>query len=429
MKESIKGIWTTANGDSLFICEQSNDYFVASGFLFGNEVYITGQLWEGESLASGNFWNNLYYNYDNNNNNNYKNEFEYDNSTDYYYDYSSLTQGITQMYINTNGDLILNIWGVSIASEAINSFDDKEIHTTLTFSHEGNNSNFSCDSSEEMNQLSWSGVFTDEEFGGYFYLCPTANKNSVQGIYSEIGWIEGNIRNKTLFGNWFTAGGDENNRGDFSITLSNDGLSFSGYYTSDRGFQNAWKGNRLDISSDQFIDRCFIIPEDDSENDDGNDDDFSVEGRWYYGKAPGDSFDICLTGKNEVEVSYSYNGGNSVGYATGFVSEGKSIQLTWQEDNSNGVAIYRLISRNRLVESFWANVEQAQEVNYAVCDDDELDVQYWGLHSVNHLIRISDRANSDVCGRYRFVDFSSSSNSSLLSISLFTFLLSLFLFV
>jgi len=139
-----------------------------------------------------------------------------------------------------------------------------------------------------------------------------------------------------------------------------------------------------------YSENCWVTPNEGS-----------LAGQWYYGKEAGDTFDVCIFEDNSVEISYTYNT-YSQGYGTGFISGTgpQSMQIVWLEPNNIGISLYRLQdNREYMVESFWADVKNADEVRFPICDDDELNFNYWALHSVNTLKLMSPVQNLARCSR------------------------------
>merc|ERR1711862_675382 len=97
----------------------------------------------------------------------------------------------------------------------------------------------------------------------------------------------------------------------------------------------------------------------------------TVAGQWLYGKHPSDFMAICIE-NGIVEMSYSYNGGD-LGYGVGFTSATGSqmARITWFEEDTSGIAMYRIQDDDSLVEFFWQRVGISFEVEYDICDEDE----------------------------------------------------------
>jgi len=74
----------------------------------------------------------------------------------------------------------------------------------------------------------WSAV---NRYGGEMYLC-TVGRNQVYGVFSKAGFIKGYINGNKVNGTWYEGGSDRRavHQGSFQWTLSDDGLTFDGFY-------------------------------------------------------------------------------------------------------------------------------------------------------------------------------------------------------
>lgn len=372
---NIEGRWTytgpinpySIDSDDLYICLDNGDYFHASNDPGANftSMYFSGSTKESDQIGQASTW-------------------------------SSAGQGIALLVLIDNNQLMISEWAVDSNVAALDLYDTPSLHRTYIYRKSPNSISQSnlqqrCNLQAPLNGASnWFGTFYDPRFGnGRFYVCPTTG-NLVQGVYSELGFISGQTNGNVLSGNWYNAGTE---RGSFTIQLENSGHSFSGFYQENGGNQISWEADRVDVTSAYAPANCWVVPDTGSPLD--------LEGEWYYGNSPGDVFDICIDGNGVVTASYQYNG-HVQGYGEGrATSGGASIQMTWYEENTQGISIYRYnAGSDTMLESLWAAVNNVDDIYYEICDEEELDYQYWGLHSVNHNIkRVTNLVTQQQCQR------------------------------
>mmetsp|Transcript_20171 Transcript_20171/g.77217 ORF Transcript_20171/g.77217 Transcript_20171/m.77217 type:complete len:558 (-) Transcript_20171:54-1727(-) len=316
--------------------------------------------------------------------------------------FSSGGQGIALMVRINDDRLLVTRWAVETTAEARDRFGEPGLHTTEIFDRvagDGNDDDDeACARGSEFVQ-GWLGVFSDPRHGqGRLAVCNVGGTR-VQGIFSELGWLDGTVdpSDPSLFeGTWQQAGDDDDDKGTFRLRLDALGISYSGAYTrgdDDDDTIYRWEGTRLSAQEASASQQCWTTT--------GSSPGASVGGIWKYGSTGNDVFDICVSDEGGTQVSYAYNGGSVRGYGLGKVSDDlQSMRLHWKEEEAEGIAIYRLLDDNTLLESLWALETDADDIDIRFCDDDQLNYQYWGLHAVNRISRISDSMNADRCDRY-----------------------------
>lgn len=330
-------------------------------------------------------------------------------------------------------DLVISWWNVELNEYALGRFNEDDLHFVQNFRRVSDIDDVSqsCAYFTNIPKLSWTGSWFDTRYGnGKFYVCPDDNDN-ISGVYSELGWIEGEIRNDnedddesgdTISGIYYNSGArNDVDQGEFEISLTNHGHSFEGFYVVNDEVVE-WKQDRIDATG-AFSDQCYTP-------------DFSstVAGKWYYGKHPSDIMDICVFNDGTIEMSYSYNNGDNHGYGIGYTSSTgpHSIRTTWFEKHGDGIGMYRISSSGALTEFFWEGYNLSFDIEYDVCDDEEVNFPYWGQHSVNHLRQMSPVQDRIACKRNRHLydsavfDVNSSDASAL---QIFSLVLGVFLFL
>ena len=227
----------------------------------------------------------------------------------------------------------------------------------------------------------WSdSSWTDTEFGGILYLC--FDGNTVEGAYSEFGLLQGTLSNSDVItGNFYDAGAGEFScvTGNFELEISNDGDSFSGFYTCEDDDESYdWSETRVGGASSVSSTSCAILDSSSS----------SIAGSFTnnYGSYSFD-VDVCVD-DDEYNVSYNFDGVD--GYETGRTFESGRVGsgIYQNEDGSYGASIYFILESGDLGNFFWRG-------------DDNGEIDTFGDYnnSVNHGYDIieanGDASNSD----------------------------------
>eukprot|EP01095_Lingulamoeba_sp_RSL-Kostka_P011767 TRINITY_DN456_c0_g1_i1.p1 TRINITY_DN456_c0_g1~~TRINITY_DN456_c0_g1_i1.p1 ORF type:complete len:571 (+),score=234.98 TRINITY_DN456_c0_g1_i1:117-1829(+) len=229
-------------------------------------------------------------------------------------------------------------WNVENVSDAEGEYQDfSNTHTLTVWTRDSASSEDQCRQYENLSlMLPWTGVWTDSRNGvGRLYTCQ--NEDKVQGVYSELGYIDGTVsgKNNKLKGKWFQSGKGAGTSGDFEITPdSKDAFTFSGTYTidgvPDKVFD--WDENRLDYT-DYEADQCYAV----------TDKGFSLEGQWQFGPNAEDVMDICFDGSSNLEFSYTYFG--QPGYGEGAIDlDGKAAHFDYFTSSVQGIGMFRLVN-------------------------------------------------------------------------------------
>lgn len=310
----------------------------------------------------------------------------------------SLTgQGIGLLVLINSDRLLVTRWSVASSVEARGRFDEDGLHEVEIFQRVSEDDDEDSCAFAASLAAGWEGTFSDPRHGeGRFSVCNVGG-NRVQGIFSELGWIDGAVDptdSRVLAGTWQQAGDDEDDAGTFALRLDELGLAYAGYYTrGDDDDQHPWGGVRLSAVAASAQEQCWATV--------GNAPGASVGGIWSYGTSGSDVFDVCVSAEGKTQVSYAYNGGTVHGYGLGKTSsDEQSMRIQWREEEAGGIAIYRLLDQNTLLESLWALETSADDIDILFCDDDQLNYQYYGLHAVNRLTRISTVMDGDRCDRF-----------------------------
>jgi len=383
-ERAFEGSWVGDVGNNtLYFCADQYDYLHGSGELFNVDINVAGISYVEGQVLTNSFWSD------------------------------DGVQGIMLATVISPVDMVVSWWNVPVNELALNRFSEDNLHFADIFRRRdfaGDLEN-ACLANSNIGGLDWNGSWTDPRFGsGKFYVCE--NSNVAQGVFSELGWIEANTDGDLMFGEIYFSGGRTNSdAGIFQVQLTNNGHTFEGVFVLNGGDDEVnWVANRIDATS-FYSENCYTTPQSGT-----------VAGQWLYGKHPSDFMAICIE-NGIVEMSYSYNGGD-LGYGVGFTSATGSqmARITWFEEDTSGIAMYRIQDDDSLVEFFWQRVGISFEVEYDICDEDEVNFDYWGRHSVNRLSRLSTEENILVCSRNRDLfnsnafDYNLSSNANTVSI-------------
>jgi len=112
----------------------------------------------------------------------------------------------------------------------------------------------------------WNGAWTDQSnarVGGTLYTC--VRGNSIYGVFSKAGWIQGNVVGVRATGTWYIAGDpfDDRDRlwGVFDLSILDDNSGFRGewYYGDRAGRAYPWIESRLAAPAPVFPDDTLCL--------------------------------------------------------------------------------------------------------------------------------------------------------------------------
>jgi len=167
----------------------------------------------------------------------------------------------------------LDMWWYGTAADAnvsnIGNADfqgvDEQVLTGPTQNCSGNAGVVAVASSDRF--LSWVGAWTDSldsgGYGGSLYLCHNSEANTVEGMYSSIGYVRGTVMGSYLVGRWVEPGGVLGstgvNTGRFSLQLQENGAFFMGVWASDAmpDVWHTWEERRVSVAAPSD-DECMV---------------------------------------------------------------------------------------------------------------------------------------------------------------------------
>lgn len=250
-------------------------------------------------------------------------------------------------------------------------------------------------------QGSFVGQWTDTDEGGYglsTYVCVSGNQ--LFGFYSQVGVMRGSVSGNTATGKWYEPGSGlyENNQtlpstGTFSLTLADDGQSWSGTYSYPGvSLSLPWNANRIDnlVPSNS---QCWFAAE---EVD-------SMAGNWRFGET---FWYLCdADGGDDLYFStYSYTDNNVVvgtGFSQGLVQDGIYRGEWTQAGFQAGVELFGLFGTNGLRSSWW----QGQAMM-----DAPLFVSNTFSHNIDDYTLTDGDVTEKQCASYFSIDTSAASN-------------------
>eukprot|EP01023_Acetabularia_acetabulum_P017844 TRINITY_DN1897_c0_g1_i9.p1 TRINITY_DN1897_c0_g1~~TRINITY_DN1897_c0_g1_i9.p1 ORF type:complete len:323 (-),score=38.76 TRINITY_DN1897_c0_g1_i9:119-1003(-) len=251
-------------------------------------------------------------------------------------------------------------------------------------------------------------VWTDTEFGGSMYLC--IDGDEVHGAYTEYGLVNGHVDGDEIEGFWYEGGGDGDCLyGPFSWTISNNGNSFSGWWScieDDEQFD--WSESRTGGSSNTNTRNCAVL---------AHDNDFAGS----YLKVSNSSFsvDLCID-DDEYNGSYEYETGNNFGgYEYGVVHQGDHGEEIgsgiWVANTGSGISLMFRLSDGS-VGNFWWEYD----------DEGDIDTftDFHTLHDYD-IYQANGNASDSECAKNDYLldddnnddnnDYSSSSEASIIA--------------
>ena len=208
---------------------------------------------------------------------------------------------------------------------------DSTAKEQITWSRVGGVSDGDCNAYRNLAGINWEGAWTDSRNGnGRFYTCVIASQDGlkVSGVYSEYGYVSGVISEDgySLAGEFYESGAD-GPTGEFNITISADGNSFSGYYSFSDNLNNRfdWNEERVDVSDNQAA-NCWL---------ESTSAVTTADGTWvvdFYGNF----LDLCVDGTSFV-ASYEFGNSSEPGYI-----EGSTLSIVFVFIfNKSGLTIYQ----------------------------------------------------------------------------------------
>jgi hypothetical protein len=93
----------------------------------------------------------------------------------------------------------------------------------------------------------WTGQWTDNTYGGSVFICVSelTDITIAQGVFSNVGYMRGEINDANLWTGYFWMAGIESRRGSFELALNNSEASFYGLFTDSTGYDYKMSGIRL----------------------------------------------------------------------------------------------------------------------------------------------------------------------------------------
>lgn len=394
---SIDGHWQAgvlnAGIDDLWICVSDDKaHFSASSFINpqGYQTYAYGRVfYDDGKVAQG----SAFYQFG-----------------DQFYD------AITY-YILTGPDTLVTLnYQVDAVEDADLSYDTTA-KEQITWTRVGRSSQDQCVAYRSLANINWEGVWTDTEGGGKFYTCVIDGVNGtkqVSGVYSEYGYVIGDLSEDGLnfIGN-FSDSGNDGLTGTFNLTISDDGFSFSGYYSYADTPETlvAWNEQRLDVT-DNYSSYCWL---------ESTSLLFNASGSWlvdYYNNY----LDLCINGTS-VFASYEYGNESTPGYIEGTTQNGDSLQVTLYEETSTSLGIIRYTSEGLQLSVF--NIPVVSPV-YQPCVGNQQNANF------GHEVGVLERSVYSVgdCKRNAYIKtgvFPVSSSASTILFSIFALVICLIL--
>ena len=331
-ESSIGGHWTTGEKytgiDDLWICVNGDTFEASSNinpfnyttYSYGRAFYANGKVAQGSGFYS--FGDHFY--------------------------------NVINYMVLTGPNTLVTMDYDTTSTEFAPGTYDTVTHTQTTWTRSGGASQKECTQHRSLAPVTWQGAWTDTTHGtGSFYTCVIAGPNGsklVSGVFSEYGWVIGTVSDDgyTLTGTFYESGAN-GAVGNFSLTMSENGQLFNGFYTleSDPTLRNTWVESRIDITKD-VTSKCWL-----------EDVFFSVAGSWIVDQ-PGVYFynymDICIGSDGSFEASYEFANLSFPGYIYGTAYDATSVKGTFYEqqygDITESVGIMRL-TLNGLQFSTW----------------------------------------------------------------------------
>ena len=184
----------------------------------------------------------------------------------------------------------------------------------------------------------WEGAWTDHWHNGMLTCCTV--ERSIQ-CTNDVEVFEGTISadGSRASGNWMAAGNTQDgNRGKFALTMNNDNMGFSGWYTVDgENGRNSWNEAMIKSYRPDAM-QCNQVDYAEGE---------TLVGQWQLGVTT--LLNICVT-KGQVYAST-----NRERYYSGITGKGdKTIQAQWYDATGFGVSIFRQIDQDTAVENWFS---------------------------------------------------------------------------
>eukprot|EP01025_Chloroclados_australasicus_P005009 TRINITY_DN11406_c0_g1_i2.p1 TRINITY_DN11406_c0_g1~~TRINITY_DN11406_c0_g1_i2.p1 ORF type:complete len:299 (+),score=29.85 TRINITY_DN11406_c0_g1_i2:49-897(+) len=229
------------------------------------------------------------------------------------------------------------------------------------------------------------------------FLC--FDGDEVHGAYTEFGLVNGHVHGNVVEGFWYEGGGGSDTclYGPFSWTLSDDGNSFSGWWSCIEGeVQFIWSETKTASSLSTNMENCAVL---------AHDKDF--QGSYVNVDYYSDSFDLCIDA-DEYSGSYVYGGNNinTPGYEIGLVhlaEHGEEIGSgVWFESTASGISLVFRLSDGSLG-NFWWEYDDEGEID-TVAD-------FGTLHGYD-IYRHLDSTTSGECSENSFLANGESSSSA-----------------
>ena len=230
-ESSIGGHWTTGEKytgiDDLWICVNGDTFEASSNinpfnyttYSYGRAFYANGKVAQGSGFYS--FGDHFY--------------------------------NVINYMVLTGPNTLVTMDYDTTSTEFAPGTYDTVTHTQTTWKRSGGASQKECTQHRSLAPVTWQGAWTDTTHGtGSFYTCVIAGPNGsklVSGVFSEYGWVIGTVSDDgyTLTGTFYESGAN-GAVGNFSLTMSENGQLFNGFYTleSDPTLSNTWVESRND---------------------------------------------------------------------------------------------------------------------------------------------------------------------------------------
>ena len=237
----------------------------------------------------------------------------------------------------------------------------------------------------QWSDSSWTDVLEGGGFGGTLYLC--FEGNNVHGMYSEYGLVQGNVNGDVITGQWYEGGGEDCVYGNFRWELSNDGNSFSGFWTciEDDNEEFTWDESRIGGATTVNNLSCAVLANSGT-----------VDGEWGTDTEP---FYICVD-DDEYESSYDFV--EFTGYESGIVLDNERIASgLWIDQSGRGLSLSFVLADGTL-----GNV-------WSVDNDGEADTIDFDENTHNYdLYSLNGNASNSECASNRNLDVDSSSSKT-----------------
>jgi hypothetical protein len=210
------------------------------------------------------------------------------------------------------------------------------------------------------NNTLWQGTWTNHAFGGQLFICQQGRQ--ISGVFSQIGWIEGNVNSangQSASGTFGYGGFNDDNWGTFNWTLSPSGKSFSGIFSYN--VVTCLASNWSPTGSDELV--SSLIP-------DPTRCQIATEGSQVFSGSLTDSsqntsFSLSICIDETLNYAGTYTDENGITGAVSGMAIGNGIGLvgSYVSETTFGIEFYRPSFDGGIYLSRYPGVSNAQQIS------------------------------------------------------------------